>query len=134
MEFVIKLPYNRPPMSLNEHMHHMKAVRVKREIKSDIGWLLRHHKLPRPTDRVHVTLLWVVKPNRRRDTDNPTPSLKPMIDALVEYGLVADDTADVVSSECKIQPPTETGNHGMYLVLDYEPREPHATAGVPALR
>lgn len=123
MTWEMKLPYERPPMSLNKHVHHMKEYRLREQIKTDIGWLARYHKLPKGLQQIKVELLWVVAPNRRRDTDNPTPSLKPMIDALVKHGVVPDDTAAHVRSEVLIEAPTPYRSHGMYLVVrDIAPR------------
>lgn len=43
-------------------------------------------------EHVTVTLIWTVKDKRRRDTENPVATLKPICDGLVDAGLVPDDT------------------------------------------
>lgn len=116
-QWALTLPYASPPLSLNRHMHHMKEAAERRQIKQDVGWLARAAKLPRGLHRVHVVLVWRPKQIRRRDSDNPSPTLKPAIDALVQYGLVVDDTVAHVSSSVEIRERAEEGKHGMWLVI-----------------
>lgn len=117
----LELPYTSPPLSLNRHTHHMKEARLRDQVKSDVGWLVRAAKVPKGLDRIHVTLLWHPKHPGTRDTDNPSPTLKPAIDALVKYGVVSDDNHLHVSSSVEIAdtPADRTGwKHGMWLVIN----------------
>lgn len=102
--WTLLLPYDAPPLSLNKRMHHHKEAAWKRQIKDDVGWLARAAKLPKnQLHRVLIQLVWTPSVKRSRDTDNPTTTLKPCIDALVIYGLVPDDNRDVVESNCVIR-------------------------------
>lgn len=123
MTFVIRLPYVAPPLSLNDRMHWAQASRLKIQLKADVYTLAMHHKLPKNVDQVRVTLVWLPKDRRRRDTDNPTATLKVCIDALKDYGLVADDDSTHVTSSCEIGNPQPGGA----LLLKVDVLSPAAT-------
>lgn len=99
----IVLPYETPPLSLNDSGASAGAVyaknRQKAQIRSDVIRLARHARLPLNVGHAAVQLHWRPKGNRRRDTDNLVATLKPICDALAAgtektpgYGLVPDDT------------------------------------------
>jgi hypothetical protein len=109
--FVVPLPYDRPPLSMNKRLHHMAEYRVREQIRTDVLALARFYKLPKGLDRVHVVLHWSPIVRRSRDTDNPAPTVKAIIDALKVgtpkkpgYGLVPDDDSEHVSSGVVIHP------------------------------
>lgn len=123
-QWLLKLPYPRPPLSLNQHLHHMAEAKRRAEIKADVGWLIRQQKITKGLDHVRVCLLWVARDTGRRDTDNAHPSLKPMIDALVEQGVVADDDYTHVTSAVEIAPPSGGVRPGCWLIVTARPAEP----------
>ena len=98
----LTLPYDKPPLGLNDRMHWRPANRWRQQIKNDTITLAKQAKLPTGLDRIHVTLVWYPKDRRNRDSDNPTPTLKAAIDGLVKYGLIPDDNSEHVTSECVI--------------------------------
>lgn len=120
-QWALELPYSSPPLSLNSRMHHMKEAAERRQILSDVGWLARAKHLPKHLDRIHVVLVWRPKQIRRRDSDNPAPTVKACIDALVRYDLVVDDDARHVTHHVEIREPEAhrrvPGSHGMWLVI-----------------
>jgi crossover junction endodeoxyribonuclease RusA len=93
------------PLSANKHTHHMVVARHRKEIRREVQVRARAAKLPTGLGRVHIILHWAPKDKRRRDTDNMNPSLKPVIDGLVDYGLVPDDNSHHVTSSCEIHEP-----------------------------
>lgn len=103
-EYRLDLPYDNPPLSLNREIHWTKKRQWEKQIMSDTMWLALAARVPKGLDRVHIELHWQPGSTRRRDSDNPTPTLKKVIDGLVKHGLVTDDTHDHVSSECIIEP------------------------------
>jgi crossover junction endodeoxyribonuclease RusA len=103
-QWVIDLPYPAPPLSLNKRMHYRSEARVRKQIHSDVAVLARVLKIPKGLQRVEIVLHWQARVIRRRDSDNPTPTLKACIDALTKYGLVEDDDAEHVTSRCVIEP------------------------------
>jgi|SRR5215471_5315460 len=108
-EWKVPLPYASPPLSLNDRLHPMVKHRWTKKLRGDAHVLALGYRLPRGLARVHVVLHWAPPDSRRRDTDNPVATLKPIIDGLRDYGLVHDDDAPHVSSECVIEAPTRPG-------------------------
>ena len=97
----MKIELDRLPdsnLSPNKRLHHMELYRAKAAAKMDAVMLvLAQGKPPRPYERAHITITWVAKDKRRRDTDNLFSSMKAYIDGLVEAGLLVDDDAMRVS-------------------------------------
>jgi crossover junction endodeoxyribonuclease RusA len=84
-----------PPLHLNQRWRHwaMKA-KVTREVRS-----LMHAKarmLPE-MQRIDVHLVWVVATKHRRDGINSTPTLKALVDGLVDAEVIPDDTPEFLS-------------------------------------
>lgn len=103
--YLLHLPYDRVPLSQNDRMHWRTAAGIKRQVKADAHTMCIARRLPKGLERVHVELHYVPKVVRRRDTDNPAPSLKAALDGITEYGLVVDDSSEHVTSECVIHEP-----------------------------
>ena len=83
-----------PELSPNKRLHYMELYRAKESAKLDtILLVLAQGKPPRPYEKAHITITWVAKDKRRRDTDNLFSSMKAYIDGLVEAGLIEDDSA-----------------------------------------
>ena len=97
----MKIELDRLPdanLSPNKRLHHMELYRAKAAAKMDAVMLVLSQGKPvRPYERAHITITWVAKDKRRRDTDNLFASMKAYIDGLVEAGLLADDDAMRVS-------------------------------------
>jgi crossover junction endodeoxyribonuclease RusA len=96
--YELTLPYSSPPLSMNDRTHWRTQLAIKRQIDGDVRLLALHKRLPKGCAKADITLVWHPSVKRRRDTDNPMPTLKAAIDSLVRYGLVADDSSDIVSS------------------------------------
>lgn len=93
----LELPYERPPFTLNQRLHYQQRAKVVRAIRDDTMRLARAAKLPRGLDHVTVILYWQVPDKRHRDTDNPVPTHKAIVDGLTEYGLTEYDSMDYVT-------------------------------------
>jgi len=91
------LPYRTPPLSLNRHLHHMAEHRLKERVKADAHLVARAARLPR-FKAVTAELVWFKGDNRRADSDNMSPTLKPIMDGLVAAGCLPDDNARHVLS------------------------------------
>lgn len=89
-----------PPAELspNARVHWAKLAKVKREYKEACGWEIRlhlGHSLLRPSFKPPIVAqVTFVCDGRRRDPDNHMAMLKPMWDALVEMGVLEDDSHD----------------------------------------
>jgi crossover junction endodeoxyribonuclease RusA len=90
----VELPFSRP-LSMNDRMHHMVKAKVVAEWRSQTAAALRAEQIP-AMSKVKATLFYIPKVNRRRDPDNLVASFKPAIDALVDAGIVPDDTQEFV--------------------------------------
>jgi crossover junction endodeoxyribonuclease RusA len=92
--WVMQLPFDRP-LSMNDRMHHMvkaKTVKAWRDAAKDA---IADADVPSCV-RVRATLVYVPGQNRRRDPDNLVAAMKPVVDALVDAGVVPDDTQEEV--------------------------------------
>lgn len=78
-------------LSLNDRKHWAVKMKDVKEWRDAAHVLARHFKVP-PCRRIVVELHLYPKGERRRDPDNLVASLKPLIDGLVDAGVVADDT------------------------------------------
>ena len=89
VEFPLRYDYPRPPLSANGRYHWSKRAQLSRGIR--LATKLLAARLPE-LGRIEVSLTWYVKDHIRRDGgENMAPTLKPMIDGLVDAGVVIDD-------------------------------------------
>ena len=93
-EWTLQLPFTKP-LSLNDRQHHMVKAKAVREWRESTALLARAAGIP-ACDRIRATLLYVPNANRRRDPDNLVAGFKPAVDALVDAGIVPDDTQEYV--------------------------------------
>ena len=91
------LPFQKP-MSLNDRQGYWaKAASTKMWREGTLNALM---PLGIPhCQMVRAQLLYTPKQNRRRDPDNLVLSFKPAVDALVDAGIVDDDTQEFVERQ-----------------------------------
>lgn len=99
----IPLPFNRPPLSLNDRGHWATRYRKEKLVRDQVALLARHHKI-KAVDAAVVTFHWRPAVNRPRDQDNVMASVKPCVDALVRSGILPSDTHDIVTPAVEIHP------------------------------
>lgn len=104
----IPLPWTRPPLTLNTGLRadnpHVKAKKV-REAKSEAVAAINAACVPVMAGAI-VTLHYRVPDRRRRDADNLASTLKVVQDALVEAGVLHEDSwITVPASGQRIHPP-----------------------------
>jgi crossover junction endodeoxyribonuclease RusA len=112
---VIALPYERPPLNLNDgdgggNPHAARAERKK--VRADLGWVFKAARLGGPHRHIEVQLHYRPARNGRRDRDNLVATLKPLADALVDVEVVPDDTEQFMSKPMPIIEPATTGLRG----------------------
>ena len=107
-----------PPRSLspNVSVHWRTLAKAKREYKEACGWIVKlalykPRTLPPPVT-AQVTF---VCDRRRRDPDNHMAMLKPLWDALVEMGVLEDDSRDVLKIA---EPKWEKGAKKVVVTLE----------------
>lgn len=86
-----KFDWPRPPLSLNYRLHRMAEAKIVKDVR--LAARLAVNRLP-VMERIRVELFWFVNDKRRRDDENPVPTLKALCDGLVDAELVEDDTAE----------------------------------------
>ncbi|AMU78478.1 hypothetical protein SEA_SKINNYPETE_48 [Mycobacterium phage SkinnyPete] len=118
-EVRIDLPWSRPPLTANQRMHWAAKAKTTREVRAAAAVIARN--LPR-ADRLVVTLHYQPSQNRRRDRHNLWPTVKALVDGLVDAGVVPDDDTEHVSTpEPVIHTPASTA--ALWLVLHYPTTE-----------
>jgi len=89
-EWTLQLPFQ-TQLSLNDRDHWAVAAKKKKPWREAAMVLARAARIP-PCNRIRVELHYIPKQERRRDPDNLIACLKPLVDGLVDAGVVADDT------------------------------------------
>jgi len=117
----IELPYVKPPLSLNDRMHWRKKSSITSALRSATTLLLRAKRVP-PLEYAVVRLEWVVPTRTRRDSDNPIATLKVCADALVDAGVLPDDTPQYVSKR-ETDIVYEKGSARLTFIVTGTPRE-----------
>lgn len=93
---VVTFPAPGPLMSLNDRTHwaaRARTTKAWRRTAARAAWRIRP---PRHQPRSTVAVELPVRDRRRRDPHNYTPTLKAIVDGLVDAGLWPDDTPDHV--------------------------------------
>lgn len=104
-EWTVSLPWQSPPLSLNDRMHYKLKARWTKTVRGTAFFLARQARIPELA-RVEVQLLYAPRDGRRRDEDNLVATLKPLCDGLVDAQVVADDDpAHMVKLIPRILPP-----------------------------
>jgi len=90
-----EFPWTSPPLTLNKRWPHPAVMwRTTRDVRALMHARARH--IPE-LDRIDVRLVWVVADRRRRDGINATPTLKALVDGLVDAEVIPDDTPAYLS-------------------------------------
>lgn len=95
-KWLVRLPYRVPPLTLNQRQHWAAKARATRRVRADTALVLRAARVP-PCERIVVQLGYTPRDRRRRDTDNLVATLKAVADAVVDAGIVPDDTPEFMS-------------------------------------
>ena len=85
------------PLSLNDRMHWAALHRAQKAIKAAVMVAASMERIPLALDHVNTRLEWTPKVKRTRDGDNPVPTEKAAVDALVRAGIIADDSPEYVT-------------------------------------
>lgn len=97
MNLIIDLPYDKPPLSMNDRQHWAMKARITAGVRRSTKRLAKAAQAPTGLEHAAVTLHYRPRDNRRRDTDNLVPVLKACCDGLVDHGLTTDDTPDLMT-------------------------------------
>lgn len=100
----LKLPYSSPPLRDNARHHWAVKASWTRNLRQTATILAYDARLPRHLQQVRIVLHWQPATVRRRDQLGPAPTLKPLVDGLVDYGLIVDDDTTHCELSCRIEP------------------------------
>lgn len=118
--YIIPLSFTKPPLTANQRFGHWaQRAKLVKSIRDEVFIRARASNLPKGLDRIKVTLHYRPRDNRRRDADNIVPTMKAACDALAAgtakhpgYGMVEDDTPDLMEKVMPIIHPAEKGIPG----------------------
>lgn len=121
-QYVIQLPWDRPPLTMNSRLTRIAEWRVANNIRTATG-LVAKGKLPTDSYPITVELVWYKGDNRVADSDNIAATLKHCIDALVHTGVLPDDSPTyVVRTSQRVIPrkldPADRRTPALYLVVN----------------
>lgn len=122
------LSFSKPPLNMNDRHHWRRKAQLTRLIREEVHVRARSMRLPKNTDHCTVTFHYQPRDNRRRDEDNIVPTLKAACDALAAgtrkhpgYGIVKDDTPDMMTKHMPVIHPAVKGEGGKcWLTIEVE--------------
>lgn len=95
-----EFPWPPKELSPNARVHWRPLAKAKAQYKEDCGWIIHESRVTGKTafdagwPPIMAQVTFVVNDRRRRDSDNFLIQLKPCFDALVEMGVLEDDSHD----------------------------------------
>lgn len=101
MSWELKLPYQKPPLSLNTRMHWAPKAKLTRELRDTAHVLAKAARIPKQ-QAIILTLHYVPRQNRRRDPSNLLGTQKPLLDGLVDAGIIPDDCPPYVEERMPV--------------------------------
>ena len=94
---VLELPFlPTRASSPNTRGHWVARYKANRKLKEDTFMLAMSKQVP-AFEKARITIVYVVKDNRRRDGDNWLSMAKGIIDGMVEAKVFKDDSAEYIS-------------------------------------
>lgn len=115
-EYIVWLPYTRPPITLNHRQHWRAKHRLVRALRDHVSTHLQACMYA-PAAHIQVQLHYVPKDRRRRDGDNLVGTSKPCIDGIVDAGLVPDDSPEYVTQLMPVIDPPDPANPRLFLTI-----------------
>lgn len=106
-QFIVPLSFDKPPLNLNQRMHWTQRAKITKAVRHEVMVRCRAARIPKAK---HVTVQLVYRPRdrRRRDASNLTATHKPIMDGIVDAGIIPDDTPAYVTEHMpRIEPPVK---------------------------
>lgn len=106
--WTLDLPWTKPPLSANQRLHWKPNAAITARVRRATKLLALSAGIP-PLGRCEVTLTYNPTDKRRRDADNPVPTLKAACDGLVDALVVADDIPALMRKHMPVIGPVVRG-------------------------
>lgn len=90
VSYTLVLPAGMEILNLNHRLHWARKAQISGALKQASWALARQQHIPRLASLTYA-LVYEPPDKRRRDSDNISPNVKPLIDGLVAAGVLADD-------------------------------------------
>lgn len=117
--WTMPLSYDKPPLTLNSRMHWAAKAKTVAAIRRESATRARSLGIG-PQDRIAVQLHYRPRDKRIRDRSNLIGTQKPLLDGLVDAGVVPDDDDRYVDEQMpKIHPPSPDGP-ALWLTIEGE--------------
>lgn len=113
----IRLPWSKPPLSLNDRGHWSAKARRTRDVRAVTAGFVRAAHIPHST-RISVRLTYHPKDGRRRDADNLVATYKAVCDAIVDAGVVTDDEPAFMTKHMPVIGPPDTKDPHLVLTIE----------------
>lgn len=105
------------PLNLNHRQHYMVRAKLVAAVRKAAKEAAEQLGIP-ACRKVKVTLIYIPRDRRRRDSLNLIPTAKPVEDGLVDAGVVPDDTPIYLESQMPlIDVPDKGAKAGRLCVL-----------------
>lgn len=117
VEFELKVPMvpgktDAPPLTANQRLHWRRKAALTAMVREAVAW---HARDIGQYPHVVVQLHFAPQDKRRRDPSNLVPTQKPAVDALVDAGVVPDDTPRYVTELMPVIHEPDGGVRRMWL-------------------
>lgn len=96
--WVLRFPQPAQRLSMNDRLHWGRRNELARAWKEAAYWWARSNRLPKLLQPCTLRVTFPVNDRRRRDGDNPAPTVKAIVDGLVLAGMWSDDTPEWVET------------------------------------
>lgn len=121
-QWVLDLPYRKPPITPNSRMHWSKRHRIMAAIKASAYFLACCARIP-AQEHVSFQLHYEPATVRRRDRGNLMDVHKAALDGIVKAGVVPDDNPKYVTEEMPVLHPANKDAGGrMWIVIKAVPK------------
>ena len=103
----IEFPAPCKPLNANERKHWAEKARRTRDWR-DVAGAVAMIKRVQPVDHGKVTVYFSLPDKRRRDIANLQPTVKAIVDGLVDAGVFTDDRDEIVTGQDARRGPLST--------------------------
>ena len=86
----LEFPPRQKLLNMNDRLHFRAKAAITRQLRGDACWLARVWKVP-ALRRARVDFIYEPPRRGRRDSDNWAPTVKALVDGIVDAGVLPDD-------------------------------------------